>query len=67
MPSKHVKLTMPVGGQGWGQRYNMNGDPITIDQAHGNGLSSNPLSPLIRVGGPVGVFLGAVLYSTSAY
>jgi RHS repeat-associated protein len=66
----------PPGSQGYWKtntprtpwtRFDRNGNPITEEQAHPNPLPANPLPPIVRFGGPVGAFVGTMLYSTPAY
>jgi len=55
------------GGSGDFNRFNQKAEPIGPEEAHPNPLPANPLPPLVRFGGPIGVFVGTMLYSTPLY
>jgi hypothetical protein len=54
------------GGTGDWSRFNQNAQPISPEEAHPNPLPENPIPPIFRFGGAIGVFLGTLLYSGPA-
>lgn len=52
--------------RGW-RHFSLEGVEITAEQAHPNPLPENPLSSIVRLGGPLSVFIGTLMYSSPAY
>jgi hypothetical protein len=50
------------------QRYNLNGDPISVRDAKPGPVPSSPIPPpILRIMGPVGTFIGMMTHSGPAH